>query len=198
MAHTLLIVDDKKLLREALIDYLDTANYDFLQAESGEKALEIFRNRQVDLVILDHILPDLDGFAVLQLLKQAKPQVPVIGLTGDLTVDIREKYLQAGAYDIQTKSAIYEKLVPAINNAITGVKPERSDYTHLDSLAKARELEADNRVEESALYYREAGWERFNAGSKDEARELWQKSITLYQKAGRGSKADDVALLLNK
>ena len=104
----ILLVDDKALLRDALVEYLGSEEYEIIEAEDGEKATALFKTEDVDLVILDHNLPGIDGYKTLQLMKQTKPEIPVIGLTGELTIEIREKYLSIGAYDIHAKS-LYTK-----------------------------------------------------------------------------------------
>jgi len=103
MSKKILIVDDKKILRDSLKDYLEEKDFEFMEADSGERALEIFRENEFDLVILDEKLPGIDGVKTLKLMKKVNENVPIIGLTGELTIEIREKYLAAGAFDIEAK-----------------------------------------------------------------------------------------------
>ncbi|HAE87330.1 TPA: sigma-54-dependent Fis family transcriptional regulator, partial [Candidatus Marinimicrobia bacterium] len=116
MQKTILLVDDKKLLRDTLIDYLGNDRFRFLEAETGEIAIDIFREKsdEVDVVLLDENLPGINGIKTLRLMKKINEKVPVIALTGELTIDIRKSFIDAGAYDVQAKSAIYEKLIPSL------------------------------------------------------------------------------------
>ena len=198
MEKTILIVDDKKLLRDTLIDYLGDENYHFLEAEDGEKALDLFRNKTVDLVLLDENLPGIDGLKTLQLMKKVKKDIPVIGLTGELTIEVRENFLKFGAYDVQTKSAIYEKLIPALEAALEGRDSGRSDSTEIDYSSKADELKNDGRWEESALYLKEAGVEQKALGNNKEAVAFFEESIIRYKRAGRTTKAREVEDLLDE
>ncbi len=198
MEKTILIVDDKKLLRDTLIDYLGDENYHFLEAEDGEKALDLYRNKSVDLVLLDENLPGIDGLKTLQLMKKIKKDTPIIGLTGELTIEVRENFLQYGAYDVQTKSAIYEKLIPSLEAALEGKESSATGSREIDYNAKAEELKADGRWEESALYLKEAGVEQKVLGNTTEAKSLFEEAIIRYKRAGRTTKAREVEELLNE
>lgn len=197
MDKLILIVDDKKLLRDTLIDYLGTENYTFIEAEDGEKALDIYRNQKVSLVLLDENLPGIDGIKALQLMKKINPDIPVIGLTGELTIEIREQFLKAGAFDVQTKSAIYEKLIPAIEKALRGEKASNISAETLDYDQMAEDLKNDGRWEESALYLREAGIEQKTLGNYKAAADYFEEAIVRYKRAGRTTKAREVESLLD-
>ncbi len=197
MAKKILIVDDKKLFRESLIDYLGGDQFDLVEADDGKKAIEIYKNDDIDLVLLDENLPGIGGIKTLQLMKKIKKEIPIIGLTGELSVDIREMYLKAGAYDIHAKSAIYEKLIPVIEKALSGKEHHKIEgNVDYDELAEA--LKNDNRWEESALYLKEAGYEQKILGNKEAAIKYFEESIVRYRRAGRNSKADAVEGLLKE
>ncbi len=192
----ILLVDDKALLRDALIEYLGTEEYEIIEAEDGEKAMQLFKDKAVDVVILDHNLPGMDGLKTLQLMKKIKPEVPVIGLTGVLTIQVREQYLNNGAYDVHAKSAIYEKLIPTLKAALAGegiAKPEKKDF-----LQMAADLKKEGRWEESAMYLKEAGIEQKTNGNLAKAREYFEEAISRYIRAGRRSKALEVEKIMEK
>jgi DNA-binding response OmpR family regulator len=79
---TILIVDDESRMRKLMKDFLKAKNYKILEAEDGEKAMEIFEQNQekISLIILDVMMPKLDGWSVLRKIRQ-ESQVPVIMLT---------------------------------------------------------------------------------------------------------------------
>ena len=130
-------------------------------------------------------------------MKKIKKDIPVIGLTGELSIELKEMYLKAGAYDVQAKSAIYEKLIPVIEKALSGKEIEKIDgNVHYDELAEA--LKNDNRWEESALYLKEAGYEQNVLGNKDAAKKYFEEAILRYRRAGRTSKAEVVEGLLKE
>ncbi|MDD3807355.1 MAG: response regulator [Candidatus Marinimicrobia bacterium] len=201
MQKTILLVDDKKLLRDTLIDYLGNDQFRFLEAENGEKALDIFREKshEIDVVLLDENLPGINGIKVLRFMKKINDSVPIIALTGELTVDIRKSYLEAGAFDVQTKSAIYEKLIPSLEAALEGKKSDvHRGESAIDFEKMAEILKNDGRWEESALYLREAGMEQKALGNFEKAVEYFEEAITRYKRAGRSTKAKEVEKLLDE
>jgi len=79
---TVLVVDDETRMRKLLKDFLRQKEYNVLEANDGEEALEIFEENQnkIDLILLDVMMPKLDGWSVLRQIRQ-KSKVPVIMLT---------------------------------------------------------------------------------------------------------------------
>lgn len=75
-----LVVEDENMLREIIVDYLENENYQAIEAEDGEKAVELFESNQVDVVILDINLPKLDGWSVCKKIRE-QSNVPIIILT---------------------------------------------------------------------------------------------------------------------
>ena len=191
----ILLIDDKALLREALKEYLSAEEYNIFEAEDGEVAIKFFKEEQFDLVILDHNLPGMNGLQTLKMLKKHNEKIPVIGLTGELSIQIKEDYLAAGAADIQAKSAIYEKLIPAIESALDGNIVDTAEKQNF--LALAEELKESGRWEESAMYLKEAALDKKSNGDIEQANELFEESISRYVRAGRRSKAKEVEKLMD-
>ena len=79
---TILVVDDEERMRKLIKDFLNAKGYKILEAEDGEKALEIFElnKEKIDLVILDVMMPKVDGWTVLRKIRQ-EAKTPVIMLT---------------------------------------------------------------------------------------------------------------------
>ena len=192
----ILIVDDKALLRDALVDYLGTENYEFVEAETGEKALETLKTDLPHVIILDQNLPGMDGYSTLKLMRKAQPDIPIIGLTGELTIEIREKYLSNGAYDIHAKSAIYEKLIPTLKAALEGKQKAEAQVVETDYMKVAEELSNEGRWEESAMYLKEAGLEQKALENKEKANEYFEEAINRYIRAGRRSKAVEIEKMI--
>ena len=79
---TILIVDDESIMRKLIKDFLIKKDYNIIEAENGEEALEIFEEKQenINLIILDVMMPKLDGWSVLRRIRQTST-MPVIMLT---------------------------------------------------------------------------------------------------------------------
>lgn len=80
--NVILIVDDESRIRKLIKDFLMKEDYTVLEAEDGEKALEVFEENEqkINLILLDVMMPKLDGWSVLRQIRQ-KSKVPVIMLT---------------------------------------------------------------------------------------------------------------------
>jgi CheY-like chemotaxis protein len=89
----ILCVDDEPIGLMARRLILSVAGYTVLTAESGRAALKLFRHNHVDAVITDHLLSDFPGSEMVSEMKQLKPEVPIVLLTG--LVDLPPGYEQA-------------------------------------------------------------------------------------------------------
>ena len=80
--HCILIVDDEQRMRKLIKDFLVAKGYSILEAEDGEKALEIFEENKnkITLILLDVMMPKLDGWSVLRQIRQ-ESKIPIIMLT---------------------------------------------------------------------------------------------------------------------
>ncbi|APC81155.1 TPA: response regulator transcription factor [Clostridium botulinum] len=100
--NKILVVEDENILREVIIDYLMEAGYEALEAEDGKKALEIFQSNSVDLVILDIVLPKVDGWSVCRRIRK-NSNVPIIMLTARSDEDDSLLGYELGADDYLIK-----------------------------------------------------------------------------------------------
>ena len=93
---TLLIVEDDKQTNEAICEYLKSAGHKIVPAFDGLEALTIFEQENIDLVVLDIMLPKITGLGVLHELRK-KSSVPIIMLTA-----IEDEYTQVTSFDEHT------------------------------------------------------------------------------------------------
>ena len=80
---SILVVDDEERMRKLIKDFLNNKGYHILEAEDGEKALEVYEENQskIMLILLDVMMPKLDGWSVLRQIRQKNKDVPIIMLT---------------------------------------------------------------------------------------------------------------------
>ncbi|WP_306008652.1 response regulator transcription factor [Bacillus sp. MMSF_3353] len=102
MQRTILIVEDEDILREIMKDYLLNEGYNVLEATDGKEALSIFEEHEVHLIILDIMLPELDGWSVCRRIRK-KSNVPIIMLTARVDEDDTLLGFELGADDYVTK-----------------------------------------------------------------------------------------------
>ncbi len=119
----ILAIDDEEEILRLLKKIFEEEGYDFVGATSGDAAFSLLRELQPNLIILDIMMPDLDGFQVLNLIRQ-KSDVPVIMLTGrgDLTalrdsVEIgADDYVRKPFYPLELVARVRAKLRRAAQN----------------------------------------------------------------------------------
>lgn len=99
---TILVVDDEQKIREVLVSYLQKENFHVLEMVSGEEALVVLRSQRVDLLILDLMLPGMEGETVCREVRKFSP-VPILMLTAKATQASRITGLSIGADDYMIK-----------------------------------------------------------------------------------------------
>ena len=114
----ILITDDEQSIRNALKEILEFEDYKTLEAENGKQALEIIREKDVDLVMLDIKMKGMDGVEVLGKIKEIKPELPVIMISGHGTIKIAVEATKNGAFDFLEKPPDLNRLLTSIRNAL--------------------------------------------------------------------------------
>jgi two-component system response regulator RegX3 len=126
----ILVVEDEVNLREPLVYLLKKEGYEVIEAVDGVAALEIFRSRGADLVLLDVMLPGLSGSQVCQAIR-AESQVPIIMLTAkDSEID-KVVGLEIGADDYVTKPYSTRELLARMKAVLrrgTDLRPSESGF----------------------------------------------------------------------
>jgi DNA-binding response OmpR family regulator len=121
MAKKILIIEDDKFLRELIAQKLIKEGHDITEALNGEEGIKAVGKEKPDLVLLDLILPGIDGFEVLSRMK-ADPilaEIPVIILSNLGQKDDIERGLKMGAVDYLIKAHFTPaEIIDKINNAL--------------------------------------------------------------------------------
>jgi two-component system, OmpR family, response regulator len=120
----LLVVDDEQFLRDAVAASLRFLGFDVMTADNGMTALRLARDRPFDLVILDVMLPDIDGFEIVRRLRRDGSWVPVIFLTAKDAQDDKVNGLTIGGDDYLTKPFGLEELAARIRAVLRRARPE--------------------------------------------------------------------------
>jgi DNA-binding NtrC family response regulator len=118
MTAPILIVDDDPVQRRLLQAAVGKAGYDAIMAEGGEEALRLLDGRDVSVVILDLVMPDIGGIEVLKQMRDRGVFVPVIVQTAKGGIDTVVAAMRGGAFDFVVKPASPERLQSAIANAL--------------------------------------------------------------------------------
>lgn len=125
---TILVVDDNATNLEVLLDFLTEAGFEVLVARDGESALEKVQQFCPDVILLDVIMPGIDGFETCRRLKasEATQDIPVIFMTALAQTAVVVKGFQLGAVDYITKPTQQEIVLARITTHLTIKKLQQS------------------------------------------------------------------------
>ena len=112
-----LLVDDEKDFVEMLDLRLEEAGENVTAAYSGRECLQVLEKKEIDVVILDILMPGMDGIATLKEIKNRFPLVEVIMLTGHGTTESAVKGMKLGAFDYLLKPAHFGELTTKLESA---------------------------------------------------------------------------------
>ena len=128
MVSTILSVDDERDVTDLVRFHLSRAGYRVLTASSGRDALETIRLDRPDLLLLDMMLPDIDGFAICEILRRqaATARLPIVILTAWATTDAQNLGLELGALDYLTKPFSPKELVARVRRLLDLRSPSPS------------------------------------------------------------------------
>ena len=114
----LLIVDDEKNVRESMTRLLRRKGYDTEGAESGTEALQKIRSKFFDLIILDFMMPDMDGLETFLRAKEINPEIKAIMLTGYGAPEREIEVKELGVKKFVRKPVTIERLVDVVNDIL--------------------------------------------------------------------------------
>lgn len=148
--QNILVVEDDPVIAGALEERFRQSGSQPQLCERGEAAIEAFRARKHDLVLLDIMLPDIDGLGVCRLIRQINAQVPIIMLTARDSVDDRILGLNSGADDYLTKPFSLDELMARVAALWRRSRPQTRTplkFAHLVLDPEAAELRVGQRRE---------------------------------------------------
>lgn len=140
MKIKVLLVDDETDFVDSLSERLVLRDIDVACAYNGSQALDLIKNQEVDVVILDVLMPGKDGIETLQEIKSMKPLTQVIMLTGHATVETAINGMKQGAYDYLMKPTDTDVLMEKIHkaNQIKHEHEERIQQAEIDNIVKRK------------------------------------------------------------
>ena len=144
MAYKILVADDEKDIRSVLRLYLEDAGYEVVEAADGLQALEALESQEIDLCLLDIMMPELDGYQVLKRVREAD-DVPIIVVSAKGQDPEKILGLNLGADDYMVKPFNPLEAVARVNTNIRrakGALPQRQTQRPMPTL-KCRDLELD-------------------------------------------------------
>jgi len=152
-SERVLVVDDEPMVRDVLVRYLAQDGFEVGTASDGEAALAAVETLRPDLVLLDLMLPRVDGFEVFRRIREARASTPVIMLTARGEITDRIVGLEIGADDYIAKPFSPKEVVARVRAVLRRTRkrsPEASEALRFD------ELEIDPRTREVTVDGQEA------------------------------------------
>ena len=178
MAKSILVVDDEPRYLRLLEANLQTEGFDVVSANDGEEAIEKFTANPTDLIMLDIMMPKLDGFSTCQRIRQFS-SVPIIMLTAKGEEQDRVKGLDMGADDYLVKPFSIGELLARVRAVLRRVQPLNNTpprvFTHGDlriDQARAEVWRGEQQIFLSATEYRLLLQFSHNLGTVVSAEEL--------------------------
>jgi DNA-binding response OmpR family regulator len=120
MRKKILVVEDSWTVQRLASLGLNYAGYQVLKSENGKQALEVLKEHTPDLILLDVIMPEMDGFEFLEIIKkdEAKKHIPVVMLTTEGQEENRKKGLSMGAWHYMVKPFDTQDLIDCVDKVL--------------------------------------------------------------------------------
>ncbi|MEA1967599.1 MAG: response regulator [Thermodesulfobacteriota bacterium] len=113
----ILLVDDEDQFRESVMRQLTNRGYTVYDVSTGEEAIELISQQNIDVTVLDMRMPGISGEVTLNEIKRIAPLTEVIMLTGHATVNAAMKVINMGAFDYITKPVRLNELINKMEDA---------------------------------------------------------------------------------
>ncbi len=186
-----LVVDDNRMNRFVVKNLLKSTQVQVTLLESGAACIEVLRKEHFDIVLLDHMMPEMDGIETLQQLRRERlvEDTPIIALTANAIVGSREKYIAAGFTDYLSKPIAGTKLEEMLSQYLP---PDKLRLPNIKSVAASVPLESGQpgtaesmpeAAEDDAAIDTKLGLE-FSADDE----EIYQEILQLFAKGCREEK----------
>jgi len=136
----LLVIEDEEDVRESYIDMFEFFGYDVDSAPNGREGILKVKDNEYDIVITDLNMPEIDGIEVLKRVKNTKPHIEVIVITGYATLENAVKAMKIGAYDYFTKPIDLEHVKIVLLKCVSSIKAKRENEELKTLNQKLKEL----------------------------------------------------------
>ncbi|EKN71185.1 response regulator transcription factor [Schinkia azotoformans] len=174
MVKRVLVVDDEHNLREMISSYLQNEGYETVEAVNGNSAVQAIKNDQIDIVLLDIMMPEMDGYEALKEIRSIQKKLPVIMLTAKTDEIDKIVGLEMGADDYITKPFSLRELSARIKAVLRRATNEDSD------------VDEDEILEHGEIMINLSTYEVFVSGKRINLTPTEFKILaTLAQKPGR-------------
>jgi two-component system nitrogen regulation response regulator NtrX len=138
--ETILIVDDEESVRNSLAGVMKDEGYEVVSAVSGKEGLDLLREVQPSLALLDIAMPEMDGIETLRRFKEIRPAMPVIMVTGHGTIETAVKTTKMGAYDFIVKPPELQHLTLVVKHGLEESRLREENESLKRSIERRHEI----------------------------------------------------------
>jgi putative nucleotidyltransferase with HDIG domain len=152
----LLIVDDEEAIREVVSTLLESKGYDCASVSNGRLAKEYLLQHSVDMVLSDMVMPEMDGLTLVEWLRKAEPDIPVIMVTAMHDLSTALEAIRRGAYDYILKPFEKDQLYLSVRRALEHrrlVTENRNYQRNLEKLVEERTAQLQGALEQLERSY---------------------------------------------
>lgn len=118
MAQTILVIDDERAIRNTLKDILSFEGFEVEEAADGVEGLEMIKAKDYNCILCDVKMPKMDGIEVLEQVKELKPDIPFVVISGHGNIETAVDAVKKGAFDFISKPPDLNRLLITIRNAM--------------------------------------------------------------------------------
>ncbi len=188
--ETILIVDDEESVRKSLADVMRDEGYDVVSAASGRESIDLLSEIQPSLVLLDIAMPEMDGIETLRRIRDIRPEMPIIMVTGHGTIDTAVKTVKMGAYDFLVKPPQLDHLILVVQHGLEEYRLREENQTLRQRIERRYEIVGESRQimslkQQIALAAPTNGWVLIH-GESGTGKELVARAIHRASKRADG------------
>ena len=146
-----MVVDDEKDLRELLQENLEDAGFVCFTACGGREALKVFASEEIDLAVVDVMMPGMNGVDLFTRIKEEYPRVAVLFVSAETRMDVAVSQIKGGALDYLIKPVDKTKLIEAVIEALEKQSAYLENFghqQHLEELLVHQSKALENKIRE--------------------------------------------------
>jgi two-component system nitrogen regulation response regulator NtrX len=186
----ILIVDDEESVRKSLADVMRDEGYEVMTASSGKEGIDTLTETSPALVLLDIAMPEMDGIETLRRIREIRPDMPVIMVTGHGTIETAVKTTKMGAYDFLVKPPELQHLTLVVKHGIEEFRLREENATLRQSIERRYEIVGESTAiatlkQQIALAGPTNGWVLIH-GESGTGKELVARAIHRASKRAQG------------
>lgn len=141
----ILLVEDYPVNQQVISQHLKSGGHRVTLADNGKIALEILKDNQFDIILMDVQMPELDGYETTKIIKTMRLKTPVIGLTANVDQESRLKCIECGMDDIQGKPIRKKQLLEVIQKWMCFNKKNELEQTIQDLIILKNSMKSNNK-----------------------------------------------------